>query len=304
MIQRLAQRLRDFPGANPKVGVSLAEIEAVEAAAGLRLPDDLRSFYQTCNGVKFDDGGLEFPSLSGADQMRRTLEEMGVTRSWRYWPLTGENDADPICSCCAGPLRGYVVQVFHDLGPQLKWRSFEGFIEGTLDYISEDEWVLEFMEHEFAKPARSVQDVEAGRALLRSVASRAVGDAERGDACQFASWLLGDDQWAEVSCLLETEDEYVCRDICDRLKAMRHLGAKGALRDYKGRFRAFVLRCGELLTREGFRANVDEHSQLQVLDGPIWLNMEMLFADRSRPDLDRFLVERTKQLVDLHHKRS
>jgi len=303
MNPELERRIRDFPSARTNAGATKAAIDAIEAATGLKLPDEIRTFHQAFDGVVFDDGALEFLSLAKADVLRRDMGEMGFDRSWRYWPLTENNDSNPFCIACSGSLRGFVVQVFHDESPKIKWRSFDSFLKATLDYIYDDEWGLEFMPSEFAQVERTAHDIETARALLREASTKPHSDLERGQMTCFAAWLLGEEQWAEVANLLTTEDEYVRREITDRLKAMRHPEARRAISDNKRDFQSFVVKCGEVLTKAGFRINVDQHSQLQVMDGPIWLNMEMFYSDRARPDLDQFLVERTTHLVKLKHQR-
>lgn len=299
----LENRIRSFPSAKVRAGVSAVAIESIEAAGNLRLPDEVRSFYQIFDGVDFHGGTLEFLSLAKADVVRLDLSEMGFNRSWCYWPLTENNDSNPFCVSCSGPLSGFVVQVFHDDSPKIKWRTFDSFLKATLDYISDDEWGLEFMPNEFEQIERTSHDIETAQALLREASTKPSGDLERGEMACFASWLLGEDQWAEVAKLLTCEDEYVRREVTDRLQAMSHPDARRVIDDSKREFQAFVNKCGEVLAKAGFRIGIDEHSQLQVLDGPIWLNTEMFYSDRDRPDLERFLIERTTHLVGLKRQR-
>jgi hypothetical protein len=300
----LEQRLRGVGSAKPNAGASASVIDAVEAAANLVLPEEVRSFYLAFDGIVFEEGALEFLSLTKADALRRSMASMGFNRSWSYWPLTENNDSNPICVVCSGPMRGFVVQVFHDDKPKLKGRSFGAFLEATLDFISKDEWSLEFMPSEFDQAQRTAHDIETARALLGEASMKLEGDLERGQMECFAAWLFGEEQWAEVAKLLETGDEHVRRDVADRLSAMQHPRARRAVGDSKRDFRSFVVKCGDFLTRAGFRVDIDEHCQLQVLDGPIWLNMEMFFSERARQDLEQFLIERTTHLVKLKHQRS
>ncbi len=279
-------------------------IDSFEAEAKLKLSDEVRSFYLAFDGVDFDGGALEFLSLAKANVLRQGMSEIGCDRSWRYWPLTENNDSNPFCVSCSGPLRGFVVQVFHDDSPKIKWRTFDCFLKATLDYISDDEWRLEFMPNEFEQIERTAHDIETARALLQEASTKPKGDLERGEMACFAAWLLGEEQWAEVAELLTTEDEYVRREVINRLKVMRHPEARRVISDSKRDFQSFVVKCGNILTTAGFRISIDQHSQLQVLDGPIWLNMEMFYSERAKPNMEQFLIERTTHLVKLKHQRS
>jgi hypothetical protein len=300
MNQELVKQLREFPGAHLGAGASPGEIEAIERAAGLRLPNELRDFYQTCNGVTFNEGGLEFFNVAAAEGFRRAVSEHGINRSWQYWPL--DNNSNPICVCCSGPLSGYVVQVFHDDSAKIKWRNFEGFLKATLDSFAEEEWAIEFIQHDFNRADRTVKDIEVARGLLNKAGEMPVGNLERGDLCRFAAWLLGDEQWEEIEKLLETEDEYVRREIENRLKAIRLPEARRALSANAKKVQDFVRMCSELLVTNGLRTNVVKNSQLQVLDGSLWLNMDQFYNERSRPDFQQFFVDRVKHLVAQNQK--
>jgi len=304
MANELIQKLRKIPGASLNAGISSADLASVQAAAGLSLPEDLVTFYHEIDGCDFEDQRLQFLSVAEGDKLRRLLESAGLKRSWCYWPLTENNDSNPICICCAGELRGYVVQVFHDNSPQIKWRSFNSFLTATIDYVEADEWCLEFMNFEFQNQKRTGRDVEVAFSLARQSRLRLAGDPERDDLCRFASWLFGNDHVSEIAKLLESENEYVQRDICDRLKLMPGTAAAEVLKQHKNEISKFVTQCAELLTAAGLHVIVDQHTQLHVMDGPVCLNMEMFYSERDRSDFDNFLVERARYLVKSHRERN
>jgi cell wall assembly regulator SMI1 len=106
---------------------SEAEFTRTEAKLGCALPASVKTCYRICDGGRANDdqSDLHLFSLKQALDYRQTpgfLDSM-----FGNFPFAENNDSNPICICCKPPLAGFVVQVFHDDVPQLKFRSLDGF---------------------------------------------------------------------------------------------------------------------------------------------------------------------------------
>jgi hypothetical protein len=145
---------------------------------------------------------------------------------------------------------------------------------------------------------RTETDIATARKLLASVRREGIVAVERSDACSFASWLFGEEQIPEAAGLLESEDEYTRRQVCERLKAFQTRRASEILRDYSRRIDAFVKSCAELLSKAGIRNRIHQNTDLQVLDGSFWLNIHSFYSQRARVDFDEFFVERVRHLME------
>ena len=55
------------------------------------------------------------------------------------------------------------------------------------------------------------------------------------------------------------------------------------------------------LKREGIQASVQApygQKTIRIDPGPVWLNMEMFYSERKRPDLEDYLLERARFFVE------
>jgi hypothetical protein len=112
--------------------------------------------------------------------------------------------------------------------------------------------------------------------------------------------LLSDEEVDQISGLLNVEDEYVREHVIHRLKAIPNARARNALSRFEGDFDAFVERCAQTLQRAGIPASVHApygKKTIRIDVGPVWLNMEMFYSERKRPDLESFLLERARYFL-------
>lgn len=298
MIPELLKKLRKVRGVSVNSGATAEAIEAFQKRTGVRLTDELLSFYRVSDGMGFDNEASKILSLDEAAQMKNQLEEFGIRRSWEYLPITEDNTSNPVCVGCREPLAGYLVQVFHDDSPKIKWRSLPSLLEKMPNHLEQGEWEFEGVPSDFVESERTEADVATARKLLAAVRRDGVPDVERTDGCIFAAWLFGEDQISEIAALLDTEDEYVRREICERLRALETQRADEILRDYDQRVQAFVKHCGELLQKAGLRQQIHNNTQLEVVDGPFHLNMDSFYSDKTRSDFATFFVGRVRQMLE------
>ena len=116
-------------GVRLRKGATTKAINAFETKTGLQLTDELKESYRGCNG-----GLGKCAQLFPLDEAAGLLEALpALPRLWGYFPVAGLESCDPCCVCCNAPLRGYVVQVFHDQNDaELKFRSFERMLTDLL----------------------------------------------------------------------------------------------------------------------------------------------------------------------------
>jgi hypothetical protein len=291
---------------------SEAALRKVEAKAGFSVPHSLRSCYLTCDGGRAQHGpegprsAVELLSLEAA---LKYYPVHGFFASfWGYFPFVENNDSSPVCLCCKSPLAGYVVLVVHDDAPRLMFRSPESFFRAAVKHIKGVEFFdTHDLPSEFDGPDRTKKDLAVARQLIDAVASGdALVDQERTDALRFACDLLSDEHVDEIADLLKDDDEYVREHIAKRLKRIPGAKARKALRQFKGDFDSFVNRCARRLRREGIQASVESpygQKTIRIDPGPIWLNMEMFFSRRNRPDAEDFFLERARFFVAQENKK-
>lgn len=104
------ERLLDFPGVEahpPQRGA----IRWIEARSGLRLPDSVRDYFQTCGGA--DLTPLDH-RLLGPDQVVQLLQNwprFGSSQRWGCVPLVEDCEGDLYCVCCQPPHRGQICRL-------------------------------------------------------------------------------------------------------------------------------------------------------------------------------------------------
>lgn len=300
MISDLVNRLRQQSPVSLNEGVSLERIAKVEEQIGMQLPNEVREFYSLSDGADFDDGASQVLSLEKALELKQAMEDYGIRRMWNYLPFTEENTSNPICVCCSEPLIGYLVHVFHDDGPVIKWRDFKSFLKIMLSQIEKREYFFEDAPYEFSSLERKPQDIATARKLLEVVQVENINIVDRDDGCNFAAWLFGHDQLNDIARLLETEDEFVRRDVCCRLKSFKSRAAGEVLRKYNEEMESFVNRCKGLLEKANVQSEINEKTQLQVLHPTRWLNMDAFFTERRRTDFETYFVSRVTELIKLN----
>lgn len=290
-------RFEDFItrlGVRARPGATEAEIAGFERATGLQLPKTFRELYRQYNGLEFAEGGLKLLSLSESLEYFNNLENCDLTKTWGYIPFLDNEDSNPWCICCTGPLTGYIVMVSHDDGARVKFRSLDELFEGLLGIPEDDRWYLDDMEGSFDGTERTSQDVQTARSLLSGLSS--YSESDQRDACRFALWLLSEDQVDEIIPLLDYPDEYIQREAVDRLTGMQSPKAVDALKQSQKRFADFVEQAVEILKQRGVPARV-LNKEMTVNIGGIFLNMEMFYAERHKPGAMEHIVERAKFFI-------
>jgi len=201
MLPELIKRLCNVRGVSANAGASRNSIETFERQCRCHLPDEFQAFYLLCDGIGFDDFASQILPLDKVERLKCELEEFGIRRSWDYVPFTEDNTSNPVCVCCRDPLAGYIVQVFHDDSPKIKWRNLASLIGKMPAQLERDEFEFESVPADFSEPERSEADTAAARKLLADVRREGVSYVERDDGCSFAAWLFGEEQIPEIAGL-------------------------------------------------------------------------------------------------------
>ena len=275
-------------GVQAPPGVTAAALNAFEADTRLRLPESVRALYAACDGAVLPQGRLRILPLAGVREHVRGFRDFGIPERWGYLPFTDDNDSDPFCVCCAPPLTGYVVQVLHDDGAAIKFRSLGRFLAALHGFVAEGGRDLYGLPSDFDNEARTAGDIETGRALLRLAPD--LEGVEQGDACRFGMWLLPGDLIGEITPLLQVGDEYVREDATRRLAAIHSPEAAQALRDAQQDMARFVERCAEALRRAGVQATIKNGTDLTAGPQGRGVNARMYYAMRAEPDVFDRLV--------------
>jgi hypothetical protein len=291
--------------------MSETALRKADSHLGFSVPESLCSCYLTCDGgqAKYGPEGsrsaVELLSLEvalGYDRVPGFFDAF-----WGYFPFVENNDSNPVCLCCKSPLTGYVVLVSHDDAPRLMFRSLEGFFRAAVEYIQGGEFFdTHELPSEFDGPNRTKKDLSIARQLIDVVArGDTLNDQEHTDALRFACDLLSDEQVEEIAALLKDEDEYVREHVTKRLKRIPGAKARKALSQFESDFDAFVERCARKLQGEGIQASVQSpygQKTIRIDPGPIWLNMEMFYSKRNRPDVEDYLLERARFFMEQEKK--
>ena len=286
-------------GIEAPLGAAETEITAFELQSGLPLPERLHALYALCDGAIFRSGELEILPLAGVLDYVEAMRRQGFPQCWGYFPFTENNDSNPFCVCCDSPLTGYVVQVFHGDSARVKFRSIDSFLAALQEFVSEEEWDLHDLPSEFQGIDRTVQDITAGRELLR-LAPELEG-VEQEDAFRFGMWLLSEPQVGEIVPLLEHQNEDVRHEATRRLSAFQSLEAQQALRKAKDSMKQFVKQSAEALALAGIEATIVDETSLRLEAGPVWLNMDSFYSRRSEAGVYDFLVERSRVFLSRTH---
>ncbi len=270
-------------------GVAEADLDTFENEMGLRLPRSVRALYTTCNGAVLNEGLLQILPLAGVRKHLYGLRNFGIPQRWGYFPFTDNNDSNPFCVCCAAPLTGYVVQVFHDDSAAIKFRSLDRFLVALREYVAKDEWDIHEMPSQFDGEARTTGDIEIGRELLRL--AREMDDVEQGDAYRFGMWLLSGNEISEITPLLQGGDEYVRDDAVRRLAAINSPQANQALQDAEEDMARFVKQCVEVLHRGRVPATIINRTDLIAGLSRRGVNTRVYYSRRDEPGIFDRLVE-------------
>jgi hypothetical protein len=290
---------------------SEAALRKAEATLGFSIPDSIRSCYLASDGGNAKRGPeaksmVELLSLEAALRYYQVSGFCGTFLA--YFPFLENNDSNPVCLSCKSPLAGYVVLVLHADTHRLMFRSPDSFFRAAVESIKSGEFFDTYeLPSEFDGPNRIGKDLSVARQLIDlAAAGDKLTDLERSDALRFACDLLSDDNDDEIAALLKVEDEYVREHVAKRLKRIPRARAKEALIQFEGDYNAFVERCARSLQRVGIQASVQRpygQKTIRIDPGPIWLNMEMFYSHRNRPDFENYLLERAKFFIGYESKK-
>lgn len=283
--------LREFASSR-KPGASSQAIAEMERRIGCSLPSAVHELYAVADGAVFREHNLELIPLGQIWQWRRGLE----SNVWQVFPLLDNHDSNPLCVFCDDLLNGYVVQVFHDDSPRLKFRSVENLMDGVARAVSENVWFIADLPGDFDEPSRTLRDVQIGRSLIEKAGNLKVWD--RVNALSYAMHLLSEAQADEIARFLDDEDSYVLQDARGRLAAMNTATASQFLERHYDQFEQFVADCAATLRGGGFQTTITERRHIRLDPGPVWLNMEAFFSWHRRDDFEAYLLERAKSFLE------
>jgi hypothetical protein len=278
--------LLDRSGFKPRAGGTPAAIAGVEAAFGVRLPDEFRELWALSDGM--DGDGIELLPLSTVAAYAGAFGG-----GFGYVPFAECNDSNPYAVCCREPLRGVVAHVFHDDQARLVCRGLGRFLElvaearesGEVDRIEGD--------LAFDRPDRTAEDA-AARELVRAAEGMDRRDEWRGVALHFAAQLLGPGQEAELADVLALGDEYTREAVLWRWTALGTPEARERLRQDAAAYRDFLAELRRAFEAAGVRTDPDGPGEFRLQPGNVGLNFAMLFADCRRPGAMFEWVQRLK----------
>lgn len=281
----------------PRPGATAEQIVAVESAAKLTLPDEVKAFYAASDGATVADGASKILSLAEALELAQGMASFGIPKRWRYFPLTDASDSNPYCVCCREPVQGWIAHVYHDDVATLQFRSFAGFLDALVTTLDGDEPRLDELLHDFSGSKRKKSDIATGNQLLALTKTGELGEVARADALRWSATLMGENQLDVLAKMLEEEDEYTRSDVVDQLRAMDTPAARELMERYRAEMRDFVTRCVEGLREAGIIVAQKEGDYGVRLGGRCSLNMPMMYTRRRSPTFMADLVKRAKEFL-------
>ena len=283
-----------------------SDLVAAERALGCALPPLVKDWYRAADRGRARLGGeLELLPLAS---VQKYYEQTNLAAGpWGLFPFANNSDSNPICLCCKPPLAGYVVLVNHDDAPTLLYREADGFFRAAIEVAQRGEPLeTHDLPSDFDGPQRTPEDLKVAAELVElarsgsNASGAAIDRQDRSLALRFACDLLPNADIAGISALLPLGDEYVREHVLRRLESIAAPEAGAAMLDERARYDAFVAHCVAVLKTAELQVSVhacNGQTTLRLDPDGIWLNTEMFFAARSRPDADAFLVERAQALL-------
>jgi hypothetical protein len=297
--------LFDSLGATTKPGADPAALAHAEERLAVRLPKEFRELYRTTNGLVIPDLNLEFEPLSQIENYAGFL-----TKGFGYFPFTECNDSNPYALCCAEPLTGFVVHLYHDDEPVLACRSLGRFLDLLVerrqqmlaaDVKQRSSLYLHINRLEgdlaFDQPERNGDDARIGRELVRYAGSLAPTDVDRGAALKFATQMFGPGHEEELTHVLALGDEYTRESVLKRLQGLGTPAAEALLRRDAEEFDRFVAELAKAVEAAGFdvRRRPDRPHAWSIEPGNIRPNLEMSYALRHDPSFLAAWLERVRR---------
>lgn len=243
------------------------QISQREADLSVSFPEELTSFYLSANGLKADGytfQPLESLSVDWFDGWP-FIEDLGLV------PLLDANDSNPICVITNGPLRAFVVHIFHDGDTRLRFVSVS-------DMFRELSSSSDFSSAYHSSSIRTLPPLSTNPACEKAFAEL-VGSLDPEDdegnswRLRFAIDLCPDAEFARLPDLIAAGDEYVRFAAIDRLKAIDTDAARQVLASENREYDAFVKSVREMGPEDRTRC----------------LNFPMLYARRHDPGFQDWL---------------
>lgn len=261
------------------------EMSALERDLGFELPGDVRTFLATTNGLESPEGDVRW---SGVDELRS---------AWRFdnWPGIGDvvplpvldaNDSNPLCVCCADPLRGFVLHVRHDGETGLRFRSLGSALErlgradGDLFDALDDPAIDEL-------PPAVVEEEDADRRSALLDRARGLSEEARSAFLCLALDLTGTEDVPTMVRIRGLGDEAVRERANARLKSAGTPEARAALGSEAREYGLYLDRVVGWAAEEGVQVRKDGKELIFLRSrGPVPLNHEMLFVARNEEDFE------------------
>jgi hypothetical protein len=274
-------------GFRPRAGAASAAVARVEAAFGVRLPDELAALWAYTDGAAGD--GIELLSPAAAEEYAGVFAGgLGTV------PLTDCNDSNPYAVCCRGPLVGFVAHVFHDDEPALVCRGLGRFLELVAEAREGGAVARITSDLAFDRPDRTADDAARARVLVRAAGAMEPDDIWRGTVLRFAAQLMGAGQEDELAGVLALGDEYAREAVLERWAALGTPAAAERLRADAAAYRAFLTELRRAFVVAGVRTEGAGRDEYRLQPGNVGLNFVMLFAACRRPEAMDEWVQRFK----------
>lgn len=277
------------------------ELKEAEAAMNAPLPELVREWYRVANGGASRAPRTEISLLALEEVMN--LFNQTVLAKRGHFPIADNNDSDPICIVCRGPLLGYVTQWEHDGEPRVLYRSAAGFFREAAEQLARRGHLDTHELHgDFAAPERTADDLRIGRELVQTVKDGKATKMAAATRLMFAADLL--DDVTEVRETAELGNEYVWDHVMRRLAQLGTPAAEAALNAMRSAYDDFAEKCAALLRAGGFEIELDApYGRKSVtMNGDIHLNMQAFFANRRQRDFDQYLLEWAQSAVARHEQ--
>jgi hypothetical protein len=295
-------------GATLRPGADEATLARAEALQGVRFPEDVREFYRATDGLVIEDLDLEIFPLSSFSPIAGPLNE-----GHGYAHFTETNDSNPYAICCAGPLLGFVVHLYHDDEAVLACRNIGRFldilVEKRRQFLAVDEKLrvnaigdlldpgidcLEELDLAFDRPERTADDARIGDELIRYADQFTPRDGERSDSLRFAAQMFGPGHEDDLARVLAAGDEYVRDAVLERCRGLGTPAAKALLDRDSHDFNGFIDELAKAIVAAGMeiRRHPPPGYGFSIDPCNIGLNLQMLYCHRHEPGWLQGLLQR------------
>jgi hypothetical protein len=289
-------------GATLRPGADEATLARAESLHGVRFPEDVRAFYRATDGLVLADLDLEIVPLSYLGPIARPL-----TEGHGFAPFTESNDSNPYAICCAGPLFGFVVHLYHDDEAVLVCRGLGRFLDRVAERQRQvpgatEEQMADLVfrcnpltgDLAFELPERTADDARIGDELIRYAERFTPRDGEHNDALRFAAQMFGPGHEADLARVLAAGDEYVRDAVLERCRGLGTPAAKALLERDSHDFNGFIDELAEAIVAAGMeiRRRPPPGYGFTIEPGGVGLNFQMLYCHRHEPGWLQGLLQR------------